>query len=80
MTSFVGFRGNSRFALGPDAEWDVIVTYDKECNAYSSPGVIVVNTGILQSFQNEHELAWVIGHGTSRIKLIHCIHCLRSFT
>jgi hypothetical protein len=50
-----------------DLDWEVVITKNKECNAYVHPsaGKIVVFAGLLDRFETDAEVAAVIAHEVS---------------
>ncbi|KAF9524509.1 peptidase family M48-domain-containing protein [Crepidotus variabilis] len=68
----VGAAEDPGLSYGPQKEWDVIVVNDrKTVNAYASPGLIVIYTGILPVCHDEAGLAAVIGHEIGHIVARH---------
>ena len=62
----------SRYAGGPDFQYQVEVVNAPEVNAFALPGgFLYVNRGLIQAVRSEDELAGVIAHEIAHISLRH---------
>lgn len=74
VTSYVTDLGNrlTSVAGGPEYPWRFRVVDTKDINAFALPGgFIYVNRGLIETCQNEAQLAGVIAHEISHVELRH---------